>query len=62
MLWPEATGEGGLNLRPRDTSLNCTTSVELREAASGRKLARWAEPRQEKDLCEGRVDVSLPEV
>ena len=52
----------GLILRPRDTSLNYTTSVELREGADGRKPARSAEPRQEKDLCEERVGLSLPEV
>ena len=36
---------------PRDKGLNYTDSVELREGASGRKLARWAEPRQQKRIC-----------
>ena len=62
MLWPEATGAGGLNLRPRDPSLSYTDSVELSEGASGRKLARSAEPRQEEDLCGERVSEPLPEV
>ena len=33
-------------LRPRDKGLNYTDSVNLGEGHSGRKLARWAEPRQ----------------
>ena len=36
--------------------------MEQREAASGRKLARWAEPWQEDHLCGERVDEPLPEV
>ena len=39
----------GLNLRPRDKGLNYTDSVVLREGYSGRKLARWAEPRRSKE-------------
>ena len=41
----------GVNLGPRDPSLNYTDSVELREGASGRKLARWAAPPQKKRIC-----------
>ena len=58
----EATGVGGLNLRPRDPSQLHQLCMELREGASGRKLARWAEPWQEEDLCGERVSEPLPEV
>ena len=34
----------GVNLGPRDRSLSYTDSVELREGASWRRLARRAEP------------------
>ena len=41
----------GLNLRPREKGLNYTNSVELREGPSGRRPARWAEPRPKKRVC-----------